>query len=307
MENLIVKKLLVPIDYSQTSLNALDLAVAMAQRHNAEIRLIHVLTSFQDDYAWADSNLLTDSTTSTVEKEIQRLKQLAETTSSTHSISCSFEHRIGIVCDKIVEAATDFGADLIVIGTHGTSGLRSYFMGLEAYRVVKVAACPVMTVPNHQKWTSFREIIFPVRPIPGTTDKYDLARIISLKNNAHVTVLGLLDRYDELKNEILTSVLSTLKNRLTHDEINGDMLLLATDSVPYTIHQKASELQADLIIITSDIDTASKFSLFGPFVEQIVNHAKVPVLAIRPQPIAGALQQPADGLFQAITSAFSPA
>ncbi|QMW01530.1 universal stress protein [Spirosoma foliorum] len=302
-----IKKLLVPIDYSQTALNALDLAVAMAQRHNAEIRLAHVAKSNSDDYLWEDGDLLDGFSKSPSEKEILRLRQLAETISTTHSISCSFDCKTGIVCDKIVEAAAEFSADLIVIGTHGTSGLRSYFMGLEAYRVVKAAACPVLTVPNHQKWTSFREIIFPVRPIPGTIDKYDLARTISLKNNAHLTVLGLLDRHDELKNEILTSVLATLNNRLTLDKINGDMLLVETDSVPYTIRQKASELQADLIVITSDIHTASKFSLFGPFVEQIVNHAKVPVLAIKPQPIAGTLQQPADGLFQAITSAFSPA
>lgn len=296
MENLIVKKLLVPIDYSQTSLNALDLAVAMSQRHHAEIRLVHVVNSNLDDYLWEDGNLLDGFSNSTIEKEILRLRQLAETISATHAIHCSIECRTGIVCDKIAEAAADFNADLIVIGTHGISGLRSYFMGLEAYRVVKAATCPVLTVPNHQKWSNFREIIFPVRPIPGTVDKYNLTRIISLKNNAHVTVLGLLDHYDELKNEILTNVLDTLKNQLAQDDISCDMLLLKTDSVPHAIHQKASELHADLIIITSDIDTASKFSLFGPFVEQIVNHSKVPVLAIRPQ------QQPADSLFQLTTS-----
>ena len=305
MQTINIKKLLVPIDYSQTALNALDLAVAMAHRHNAEIRLLHVVKSNPDDYIWEDGNLLEGFSNSPIEKEILRLRQLAETISATHSVQCTFECRTGIVCDKIVETATEFGADLIVIGTHGTSDIRSYFMGLEAYRVVKAATCPVLTVPNHQKWTDFREIIFPVRPMAGTTDKYDFARTISLKNNAHVTVLGLLDSYDELKNDILTSVLATLKNQLAQDEINGDMLLLETDSVPYTVNQKANELHADLIIITSDIDTASKFSLFGPFVEQIVNNAKVPVLAIRPQPIAAA-QQPADSLFQSITSVFSP-
>ncbi|MFD2935276.1 universal stress protein [Spirosoma flavum] len=297
MENLTIKRLLVPIDYSQTALNALDLAVAMSQRHKAEIRLTHVLTSFQDDYTWEDGNLLEDSSKSAVEKEILRLRHLAETISATHSIACSFECRIGIVCDKIVEAATEFNADLIVIGTHGSSGIRSYFMGLEAYRVVKAAACPVLTVPNHQKWTDFHEIIFPVRPMAGTMDKYDLARTISHKNNAHLTVLGLLDRHDKLKNEILTSVIETLKNQLTQDEINGDMLLLETDSVPYSVYQKASELHADLIIINSDIDTTSKFSLFGPFVEQIVNHAKVPVLAIRPKSVATPQRQQAISLF----------
>ncbi len=299
MQTINIEKILVPIDYSQTSLNALDLAIAMAQRHKAEIRLLHVITSFQDDYVWEVSNLLADSNESPAEKTILKLQKLAETILSTHSIHCSIECRTGTVCDKIVEAANVFDADLIVIGTHGSSGLRSYFMGLEAYRVVKAATCPVLTVPNHQKWTDFHEIIFPVRPISGTTDKYDLARTISLKNKAHLTVLGLLDRHDELKNEILTNVLATLKNQLSQDEIKGDMLLLETDSLPYTVNQKANELHADLIIITSDIDSTSKFSLFGPFVEQIINHAKVPVLSIRPESIV-IIPQPEDKIFDYI-------
>ena len=214
---------------------------------------------------------------------------------------------MGIVCDKIVEAAEEFNAGLIVIGRHGTAGIRSYFMGLEAYRVVKAASCPVLTVPNHQKWTDFHEIIFPVRPITGTTDKYDIARLISRKNNAHLTVLGLLDRHDELKNEVLTNVLTTLTIQLTLDEINGDMLILETDSAPFSVQQKARELRADLIVITADIDTVSRFSLFGPFAEQIINHAKVPVLAIRPRSKAVAQLHPAGECVKALTPLISPA
>ena len=293
MQTTNLHNLLVPIDYSQTSLNALDLAIAMSQRHTAEIRLLHVLTSFQDDYTWADGSLQADSTNSLAEKEMLKLQKLAETVSANHSVHCSIECRTGVVCDKIAEAAEEFNADLIVVGTHGTSDIRSYFMGLEAYRVVKAANCPVLTVPNHRKWTDFHKIIFPVRPVAGTTDKYDIARLISRKNDAHLTILGLLDRYDELKNEALTSVLATLTNQLTLDEINGDVLLLETDSAPYSVQQKASELQADLIVITADIDTVSRFSVFGPFAEQIINHAKVPVLAIRPQSKAVAQMHPA--------------
>ena len=306
MQTANLHNLLVPIDYSKTSLNALDLAIAMSQRHNAEIRLLHVLTPFQDDYAWSDRSLLTDSTEALVENEILKLQKLAEAIFADHAILYSVECRVGVVCDKIVEAAEAFNAGLIVIGTHGTAGIRSYFMGLEAYRVVKAASCPVLTVPNHQKWTDFNEIIFPVRPIAGTTDKYDMARLISRKNNAHLTVLGLLDRYDELKNEILTSVLATLTDQLTQDEINGDMLMLETDSAPYSVQQKASELRADLIVITADIDTVSQFSLFGPFAEQIINHANVPVLAIRPQSKAVAQMHPAGESVKTMVSSLSP-
>ena len=307
MQTANLHNLLVPVDYSQTSLNALDLAIAMSQRHNAEIRLLHVLTPFQEDYVWSDRSLLTDSTEPLVEKETVKLQKLAETVFADHAVRYSVECRVGIVCDKIVEADEEFNAGLIVIGTHGTAGIRSYFMGLEAYRVVKAASCPVLTVPNHQKWTDFHEIIFPVRPVAGTTDKYDIARLISRKNNAHLTVLGLLDRHDELKNEVLTSVLATLTDQLTLDEINGDMLVLETDSAPYSVQQKAGELRADLIVITADIDTVSRFSLFGPFAEQIINHAQVPVLAIRPRSKAVAQMYPARESVETATPALSPA
>lgn len=282
MENLTLRKLLVPIDYSRTSLNALDLAMAMSGRHGAEIRLLHVKNSRQAFIPWEDGDGFDPSNEAVTEVEIMRLQNLAETMSTTHSVHCSIECRTGVVCDTIVKAANEFNADVIVMGTHATSGIRAYFMGSEAYRVVETAQCPVLTVPNHRKWTDFKEIIFPVRPIPGSIEKYDITRAISLKNNAHLTVLGLFDRYDELKNEILTSVVDTLKSQLMHDEINGEVLLLKTDSVTHTIQQKISERHADLVVVTADTNTASQYSLFGPFVQQIINHANVPVLSIRP-------------------------
>lgn len=280
MENLTLKKLLVPVDYSHTSLNALDLAVAMCGRHGAEIRLLHVKEARQAFISRTDG--FDSSNEAVTETEILRLQTLAETTSTNHSVHCSIECRTGVVCDTIVKAANEFRSDVIVMGTHGTSGIRAYFTGSEAYRVVEAADCPVLTVPNHQKWTDFNEIIFPVRPIPGATEKYAVTRAISLKNNAHLTVLGLFDRYDELKNEVLTSVVDTLKNQLMHDEISGEIVLLKTDSITHAILQKIRELHADLVVVTADINAASQYSLFGPFVQQIINHANVPVLSIRP-------------------------
>ncbi|GAB2567285.1 universal stress protein [Spirosoma areae] len=282
MENLTLKKLLVPIDYSHTSLNALDLAVAMSGRHGAEIRLLHVKNSRQGFIPRKDDDGFDPSNEAVTEVEIMRLQNLAETMSTTHSVHCSIECRTGVVCDTIVKAANEFNADVIVMGTHSASGIRAYFMGSEAYRVVETAQCPVLTVPNHRKWTDFNEIIFPVRPIPGSIEKYDITRANSLKNNAHLTVLGLFDRYDELKNEILTSVVDTLKSQLMHDEINGEVLLLKTDSVTHAIQQKISERHADLVVVTADTNAVSQYSLFGPFVQQIINHANVPVLSIRP-------------------------
>lgn len=282
MENSTLRKLLVPIDYSYTSLNALALAVAMSERHGAEIRLLCVVDSGRAYIAGNDNNGVDRAQEAMMEAKILRLQTLAEATSANHSVHCSIDCRTGTICDTIVTAATEFNADLIVMGTYDPSGIRAYFMGLEAYQVVEAAQCPVLTVPNHRKWTDFNEIIFPVRPNAGATEKYDITRVISLKNNAHLTVLGLFDRYDELKNERLTSVVDTLKSQLMHDEINGEVLLLKTDSVTHAIQQKINELDADLVVITADINVASRHSMLGPFAQQIINYANVPVLSVRP-------------------------
>lgn len=296
MEN--INKLLVPIDYSETSLNALDLAVAMSRRHEAEIRLLHVIDPNQYIFISNEGLLIDFSRESVVEAETRKLKKLAETIADENAVRCSVECRTGSVCPNIVETAAQFNTDFIVMGAHGVSGIREYFMGSDAYRVVKTAGCPVLTVPNNRKWTDFKEIVFPIRPVPGALEKYEIARKIVRKNNAHLTVLGLSDEGDQSTINALNQAVLLLKSQLGQDDINGDTLLLQTDSIAETVLQKTSDLRADLVIITADLDTTVDHFFVGPFVQQIVNHAKVPVLSIRPQPVALQQLQPVDDFFE---------
>ena len=292
MLNATLQKLLVPIDYSDTSLNALDLAVAMSRRHDAEIRLLHVINPGQYLFAWSNGAQTDPSKEAVISTETQKLQKLAETIAADAYVRCAYTCRTGVVCETIVETAREFDADFIVMGTHGTSGIREYFMGSEAYRVIKTASCPVLTVPNNQPWTDFNEIVFPVRPVPGALDKYEVARKIIRKNNAHLTVLGLLDGEDDQKIETLNQAIASLRDQLSQDEVNSDTLLLQTDSIAKTVLEKAADLRADLIVITADLDTTVQHFFVGPFAQQIVNRATVPVLSIRPQPFMVLRMQP---------------
>ena len=279
-----LRHLLVPIDYSETSLNALNLAVSMSLRHDAVIRLVHVINPSQYIFSWGANALVDQSREVVVENERQKLQKIADSITADSLVRCSVECRTGVVSETIVETARAFEADVVIMGTHGTSGIREYFMGSEAYRVVKTATCPVLTVPDSQVWTQFRAILFPIRPVPNALDKYDMARTLIRKNKAHLTVLGLLDTQDAAKMNIINQSIASLSGLLIQDDIDGDTLLLETDSVAQTVLQKADELHADLIIITADLDTTIGHFFVGPFAQQIVNRARVPVLSIRPQP-----------------------
>ena len=57
----------------------------------------------------------------------------------------------------IIKTASDNDVDLIIMGTHGASGVREFFIGSTAQQVIKISSCPVLTVPSNQKVVNFKK------------------------------------------------------------------------------------------------------------------------------------------------------
>ena len=141
-----IRRILVPVDFSATSDIALRYAIDMAARLSATIHLIHVIeaqgyTAPSDGYRSQRASRQWQVT-----KELQR--QLTETT--TRCVEGGVEAIAHIVSGKpaavVVEQAFERGIDLIVMGTHGRSGVAHLLLGSVAERVVRSAPCPVLTV-----------------------------------------------------------------------------------------------------------------------------------------------------------------
>lgn len=302
MENLQINKILVPIDYSETSMNALHVAIAMSNRHKAIINLLFVIDPYQY-ISLSNNGLIVDfSQEDIVKEELNRLGNLAK----RHNITGTVECRTGNVPTSIVEAAHEFNADLIVMGTHGTSGIRAYFLGSDAYKVVKTAPCAVLTIPHKYTKTDFKEILFPVRPVEGALDKYDFTRRIIRKNNAHLTVFGVFQKESRQETDMLTGMLDKLVVQLSQDEIKADIEWTNAGALADAVLNKSLQGNTDLIVITAEIDTTTEHFFIGPFAQQIVNHAKVPVLSIRPQPFKVIQMQPANNMMNTMAAMPQP-
>lgn len=281
-----IKSLLIPTDFSSLSENALRLGISIAKRQHATITLLHVVERFS--YMLPAEAFLPDYD---VEKDIVKksesnLKSLAERIMKETGVIISWMAKVGIPYDEICKLAHVQNISLIVMGTHGTSGLREFFIGSEAFRVVKNATVPVLTVPGNWPKTNFARIVFPIRLLPGALEKYFFARPIIEKNNSELLILGLSDMKKTEQATEISKLIQKLKKQLDNDNIQYETALCPYEDFPDETIKIARDYDADLIVLTANLDYDLKAYLVGPFTQQVINHSRLPVLSIKPQHIS---------------------
>ena len=134
------KKILVPVDFSKTSQKALDQAIALAAQSKASLVLIHVVTftaaATVEQFSMIEwyQRLKEDA-----KKNLQKLQKRI-------SIKSEIVVETGVPFDVICQTAKKKKADLIVVSTHGFSGIKHVLLGSTAERVIRHATVPVLVV-----------------------------------------------------------------------------------------------------------------------------------------------------------------
>ncbi|MCF6156132.1 MAG: universal stress protein [Candidatus Brocadia sp.] len=145
-----IKNILCPIDYSIYSEMALKYAIEFADKYQAKLYLMHVLDIRVYDINDPDLYNVTLADTETVNKLRERLlKCVNEDTKGRISVEAIIIQ--GVPFSEIIKASKEYKIDLIVLGTHGRTGLSHAIMGSVAEKVVRKAPCPVLTIrhPEH--------------------------------------------------------------------------------------------------------------------------------------------------------------
>jgi nucleotide-binding universal stress UspA family protein len=138
-----LKKILAPVDLSEPSLRAVARAEEIARSTGAELVLLHVLDEVPFIFAGdLGAPLLAEEFQHAVSNKLSDLEQALR----DHGISVRTKLVRGKPHDAIVKASEEEHPDLVIIGTHGRSGLSHLFLGSVAERVVRTLKEPVMTV-----------------------------------------------------------------------------------------------------------------------------------------------------------------
>jgi nucleotide-binding universal stress UspA family protein len=139
-------KILVPVDFSPHSSEGVRLASNIARRYEAALVLVHVYQPVA--YPFPEGFVLyTPNQMANMLSELRKLLEGAEQEAqSAGAPSVSSKLLQGVVASEIVSTAQDERFDLIVMGTHGRTGIQHALMGSVAEKVVRRAPCPVLTV-----------------------------------------------------------------------------------------------------------------------------------------------------------------
>lgn len=139
-----MRTILVPLDFSNTSAKALTYAIRMAEQFGSKIILVNVIEPIATpDLAYHPLMLESEESRAAARRAIESTARKARL---PDSMLDRIVIRNGAPFVEITEAARTLKADLIIITTHGYTGLKHVFMGSTAERVVRHAPCPVLVV-----------------------------------------------------------------------------------------------------------------------------------------------------------------
>ncbi|MEO6548438.1 MAG: universal stress protein [Ferruginibacter sp.] len=279
MKTFEIKKILVPIDFSNNSMNALQTAVSMAKRHQADLKLLHVFDVDNDLYP--EDNMGSNSDPGVA---IVSLGRLAASVKQGDGINCGILYKSGFVSNTILQTAKEEGSDIIVMGKNGNAGFREDYAGTNTYSVIKKAHCPVLSVVSGKMYESFTEVLFPARPVISVFEKYALIRPIIMKNKATLHFLGFRnpDYIEEL--HIISRLTEIFRKQSAADEFNSTVNYYFKDDkfadhLLYTIRK--SEFPYDLLVISAELDNNIKDYYLGDYAQQLIHQAPIPVLILR--------------------------
>lgn len=153
----LISKILVPIDFSEYSKSALNYAIDFARNFNSELNLIYVVEPVIYPPDFSMGQIAIPSVDAEMDKRAAiELSKLAKN-EIPDDIKCNTIIRTGKPFLEIIECAQEGNIDLIIIASHGHTGVEHILFGSTADKVVKKAPCPVLTIREPLKGFDYKE------------------------------------------------------------------------------------------------------------------------------------------------------
>ncbi len=313
-----LKKILVPVDFSDCSKKALDYALGFAEQSQAAIYLVHIVetATFARDLHYPPLPIPDEEAAGVARKKLTKMA----TELKDESIPVMVDVRFGNPADGVVTTAADLGVDLIVVSTHGFTGWKHALLGSVTERIVRLARCPVLVVREHE-----HEFVVPrpeaaraeaslpkgmhaapveafkLKNILVTTDFSDCSKKalqyaipLARQHNAKLTLLNIspdtriLNQYGgvdygKVEEAMLQSAerkLDALRKKEIPKGIRATCAVRGGRPTREIVHA-ARDLKADLIVIATHGHTGIKHALLGSTAENVVRYAYCPVLTVR--------------------------
>lgn len=272
-----MKNFIIPIDFSNESINGLELAVLFSKVREINVQMVYVITSASDYHPGTISD----------EQKFaeERFKELIKIYQPKLGNNSKLRYIIkqGKVYKEIVSQVNSYNNAVLSASTHGASGFEELFVGSNALKIMAATSKPVFTIRKSPVPKSIKKIVVPVKLHPDTRQKLPIAAELAKLFNAEVHVVGISINNNKRDIKRLQSYSDQSVGFLKSRKVPCVQHMVTGDSLPVLTLNYASAVGADLIIIMSS--AIDKWNvLFGSYAQQMMNRSKLPLLCIKPRP-----------------------
>ncbi len=280
-----MKKILVPVDFSQGSKNALYVAAEIAHKSGATLEMLHVNLAaiysapFSEYVAATDYVAEDQRYDAAAGSEMDKLKQELLGNAQYANLNITSRVEEGYLHNTLNNVAKEDDVDLIVMGTKGASGMSEFLIGSNTEKVIRTAPCPVLAVPERIKQFAIHRVLLP------STLKSDQSGVFQY--------LAHWEKYFDFTVKVLylnnPSGLPTdgsaeaQKNRLAEAAGLKKTDVIVTSGTFFednAIVVAADVCNADMIVMATHQRKGLSHFFFGSITEDTVNHSDIPVLAV---------------------------
>ena len=266
-----MKKIVVGFDFSSGSAYAVDLAINIANRTKSDIRLVYVKEKKEDE--------------APIRAEIEQRN--AGVAHLLEGIRLEYVIREGNPAEQLAAQARDDNALLLVVGTHGMSGMKRNVLGRNSYRTIELSPVPVVIIREDFNFNkALEKIVVPIDSSDDTRQKVSEAALFARTFGSTLHLLGLYTTsFDDVRRTVNNYV------KMVERYLDGQELNYVTEyrdvekNVTVTTLEYAESINADLITIMTEQEHRGGSLFLGTYAQQMITESKIPVLTVRPRSV----------------------
>ncbi len=274
-----MKQIVVAIDFSDASLNSVDHAVTIAQKAKSKLTLVWVNKE-------SSSKAITENKDEDIEsiakEKFEKLKEKLKDKLPADRIK--YVIRSGRVYSEVANLAREIKANLILVGTHGTSGYDPFWIGSNANKLISASPCPVITIRfGIDVNRPLKKIVMPIDDTMETRQKLPVTAEMAKYFDATIYILGLYPNSISDTINRVDNYVRQVADYLKSEKINCETKTTKGGNITKTTIDYATKIDANLIVIMTEQTKHTKNLWLGPYAQQMVNQSHIPVLSVHPK------------------------
>lgn len=269
-----MKKILVPCDFSTTSTQAFKFAASVARKSKAEIILLNIVELPVLRHGPVPINALEKSYLKQIKDRVKSdVDKLIANWGKGIKVSFVLDH--GEVNRTIIRHIKKHKVDLVFMGTHGASGIREFFVGSNAEKIVRSSTVPVITVKKSFK-EKIKTIVFATDLIPLPVKVINRLKDLQKLFNANIHLVYINTPFNFQTSE---SIQPLLKEFISSSGLpkNSSFTIYNDQDEVTGIRNFAKKFKADLVALPTHSRKGLSHFLFRSVAEDVTNHIECPL------------------------------